>query len=366
MRILVVGLLLLPVLAGCLEDEPEEETGGEPMPTSPPPVDATNLTWPTGQGARDYIESYVMTHPFRYWGLPDNQFMEAARDDLAALLEGFGQDVTRQAYDGGENILAIQPGTTNPDQWVVLSAHYDTVAGTGLAVYGAWDDGAGTALLLEMAEKLVDWEFPFTIVYAFFDGEEKGLVGSREFVKLYDPSEQDEIDLVMNLNTDPPGLNWPCGQQPQGDFPVKIIHQMARVQSGDFPRFELLWDAVEHGLNATTVPNEVRDYSDGIPIATVQGQGVTGSSDHGSFGAVGVANVFLGGTPTTYATGSPSEGGTAALTYPLHTPIDTLQAMEARCITGTLAGGLDTIVKTMTHALLYLAETEIPERAAIE
>ncbi len=220
---------------------------------------------------------------------------------------------------------------------------------------------------MEMAKAMIDWEFPFTVVFAFFDGEEKGLVGSRNFVAAYDPSEQTEVDIIANLNTDPPGLNWPCGQMPLGHFPVKIIHEEVKVNDGAHPRYALLHAAVEHGLNASGAPMEVRDYTPGIPIATVNGVGLSGGSDHMSFGARGIANVFLGGTPTTYVGGSPSDTtGVAALTYPLHTPLDTLEAMEARCITGSLAGGLQTIADTMTHTLMYLAKSEIPERGAIE
>lgn len=363
----LTGLLVLTALAGCLDSGVEE-----PRPSDAHPVvlsDLGNLTLPSGQGARDLIESYVMTHPFRVQGPGTQEFMDAARDGLEAELVSYGQHVVRQEYDGGVNILAIQNGTTHPNRWVVLSAHYDTVGagGIGPTVYGAWDDGAGTALLMEMSRSLADQEFPFTVVYAFFDGEEKGLVGSRAFMAAHDPAEQTEVDIVANLNTDPPGLNWPCGQQPLGDFPVKVIHETGKVESGEHPRYALLHHAVEYGLEQAGVPDEVRDYTPGIPIATAGGQGLTGGSDHLSFGARGIANVFLGGTPTTYVGGSPSDNaGAAALTYPLHTPLDTLEAMEARCVTGSLAGGLEAIAHTMTHALVYLAQSEIPERGAVE
>ncbi len=378
--LLLTALLVLPAIAGCLSDGDSDLHSATGTDTPGELFDFLNATMPTGQGARDLIASYVMTHPFRLHGQATQTFMDAARDDLEAELKGYGQYVVRQEYttsstspvtpaDGGVNILAIQNGTTNPEQWVVLSAHYDTVGAGGLGptVYGAWDDGSGTALLMEMAKTMVDWKLPFTVVFAFFDGEEKGLVGSRHFMSVFDPSEQDEVDIVANLNTDPPGLNWPCGQMPLGHFPVKIIHQMPLVEDGAHPRYSLLFDAVEHGLNASGVPMEVRDYTPGIPIAYAAGTGVSGGSDHQSFGNKGVANVFLGGTPTTFVGGTSSDDAVAAaLTYPLHTPLDTLEAMEARCVTGSLAGGLQTIATTMSHAVMYLAKHEIPERGVIE
>ncbi len=366
LRPLLLALLLSStILAGCLSDGGEKKStdGGDEL--LPPPVfSLDNLTLPTGQGARDWIADYVMTHPFRVGGQFES-YMATARDSLVGLLEGFGHNVTRHDYDGGQNILAIQEGTTNPEDWVVLSAHYDTVGagGIGPTVYGAWDDGAGVGILLELAETMIDWEFPFTIVYAFFDGEEKGLVGSGKFVETYF---QDGIhDLVANINTDPPGLNWPCGD-PAGDFPVKIIHNMAKV--GDTAaepttRYQWLYHAVEHGLEAAGVPANTRDYTPGIPIAGVMNTGLTGTSDHARFDAVDVANVYLGGIPVTMVGNSPDDYYLAAMTYLLHTPLDTLEQMEARCVTGSLAGGLHTITTMFVHTLAYMAKNPAPEEA---
>ncbi|MDX1612405.1 MAG: M20/M25/M40 family metallo-hydrolase, partial [Candidatus Thermoplasmatota archaeon] len=275
-----------------------------------------------------------------------------------------GLEVQRQAYDTGVNILAIQEGTTNPERWIVLSAHYDTIAptadqpvGIGPTIYGAWDDGSGTATLMELAQTLGQGEFPFTVVYAFFDGEEKGLRGSAAFVeKMLDT---EGVELVANLNMDPPGLNWPCGDQ-AGPFPVKIIHEMEKVEAGELPRYAWLHQAVEHALAETGVPDEVRDYTAGIPVASTAVTGVTGTSDHASFGRLDIANVFIGGTPSTIVGGDPNDHLVAGMTYPLHTPLDTLEAMEARCLTGSLVEGLQTTVDIMAHALTWMAANPAP------
>ena len=353
--LLAVALVVPAFLPGCmLQSAPLLPGGGGGFSTS----SVTNGTWPDGDSARGYIRDYVMTHPFRFTGAPFQSFMDDARTDLEAELASFGLWVDGHAWtnglDSGVNVLAIQNGTTDPDEWVVLSAHYDTVVGVGATVYGAWDDGAGVATLLELARTLSDWEFPFTVVYAFFDGEEKGLLGSAAFV---DDHYGSSVDLVANLNTDPPGLNWPCGDL-AGAFPVKVIHEMGKVSAGTYDRYEWLYDAVEYGLDETGVPAGVRDYTDGIPIATVLGFGLAGTSDHASFGAVDVANVFLGGLPVA---GVPA-AGTMAMSYPLHTPLDTLQAMDARCATGAgdLADGLQAILDVYAHALWWMGDQGTP------
>jgi hypothetical protein len=363
---LALALLVLP-LAGCLSastalpDLPEGQT---------PPAAFGNGTWPDGASARGFIESYVMTHPFRVDSPQYASYMQDARDDLAALLGSMGGNysVVLDAYQGsspGVNILAIKNGTTHPHQWVVLSAHYDTVGtGVGTTVYGAWDDGAGVATLLELARAFADWEFPFTVAFAFFDGEEKGLVGSGAFVERI--VEDASVEVLANLNTDPPGLNWPCGDA-AGPFPVKAIHGEVDGMEPDQGRSAWLWQGVRHGLDASKVPEAVRDFSPGIPIATAAGTGLTGGSDHQSFGGAGIANVFLGGTPTTAVPpgSGPEQATAAALTYPLHTPLDTLQAMDARCASGgpgsSLAGGLQTILDTFAHSLSWLANNPVPK-----
>lgn len=315
--LLVSGL----ALAGCVSPAAEQGAGPAPAQT---PAEAAAFVPATGAGAVGFLDDYVMTHPFRLNAQPTSSFMASARDDLQAALEGFGLTVVRHEYGSGVNILAFQNGTTMPDEWIVLSAHYDTTEST---VYGAWDDGAGTAMLLELAKSGATRAFNHTVVYAFFDEEEQGLVGSAAFVEEY----QSQATFVANLNFDPPGLNWPC-KDPQGYLPVKIIFEDDKVEQ-DVPGYARLKDAVLAGLDAAQVPEEVRDYDSGIPIATLNGVGLKGGSDHQSFGKVDVPNVFLGSAPTSHF------GPAAGLTYLLHTPLDTVQQMELRC------GGADLLAQ---------------------
>lgn len=305
--LLVTGL----ALAGCVS-VPDAPVSPQDAPGA---VAATAAYLPTGEGAVGYLASYVMTHPFRLAASPDT--MEKARADLVTELEGFGLSVERHAYsDTGTNILAYKNGTKYADEWIVLSAHYDTTEST---VYGGWDDGAGTAMLLELAKSGATREFNHTIVYAFFDEEEQGLLGSAAFVADY----QERATFVANLNFDPPGLNWPCADA-QGPLPVKIIFDQEKTDA-DLPGYARLQAAVIAGLDAAGVPEEVRDFDNQIPIARVNGVGLGGTSDHESFNKVDVPNVFIGSAPTSFA------GPVAALTYLLHTPLDTQQQMEARC-----------------------------------
>jgi len=84
----------------------------------------------------------------------------------------------------GTNLVAITEGET--DEAVVLVAHHDTVEGSP----GADDNGAGVAVLLELADQLRDRRRRRTVILAAPDFEEIGLIGSRPLVRwlrsLYD------------------------------------------------------------------------------------------------------------------------------------------------------------------------------------
>lgn len=81
------------------------------------------------------------------------------------------------------DVLAIQPGTSDPDRFIIMSAHIDSRNSDPLDskgdAPGANDDGSGTAAVIEAARVLSQHKFPATIVYAVLSGEEQGLNGGK-------------------------------------------------------------------------------------------------------------------------------------------------------------------------------------------
>ena len=76
------------------------------------------------------------------------------------------------------NVIAIQPGTEFPDQYIIIASHYDHPDGPG-----ADDNASGTAGVLECARILSQHQFKRTILYIPFNGEERWMVGSYPFVQ---------------------------------------------------------------------------------------------------------------------------------------------------------------------------------------
>ena len=78
------------------------------------------------------------------------------------------------------DVIGKIPGTAQPDEWVVAGNHRDAW------VYGAVDPNSGTAAMLETVHGIGQllksgWKPKRTIVFASWDAEEEGLMGSTEW-----------------------------------------------------------------------------------------------------------------------------------------------------------------------------------------
>ncbi len=101
------------------------------------------------------------------------------------------------------NVIGVLRGRELPDEYVIVSAHYDHVgvgaAVGGDAIYnGADDDASGTTAVVLLAEALAKGPAPRrSIAFVCFSAEEKGLRGSRAFAAAPPfPLEQ----AVVNVN----------------------------------------------------------------------------------------------------------------------------------------------------------------------
>lgn len=100
-------------------------------------------------------------------------------------------------YSAGtsNNIIITKIGTTYPDTFLIVDAHYDTINGPGTN-----DNGSGTVLIMEMARLLANVPTKYSIKFIHFSGEEDGLVGSSYYVKNTVKPEKLDIKLVLNID----------------------------------------------------------------------------------------------------------------------------------------------------------------------
>src|SRR2546428_4143065 len=97
------------------------------------------------------------------------------------------------------DVIARLPGTTEADQWVIRGNHHDAW------VNGAQDPISGLVSELEEARALgalykQGWRPKRTIIYAAWDGEEPGLLGSTEWVEAH--ADELRAHAVAYLNSD--------------------------------------------------------------------------------------------------------------------------------------------------------------------
>lgn len=110
-------------------------------------------------------------------------------------MDELGPDV----LDAG-NVIAVQPGTEFPDEYVIISSHYDHGDGPG-----ADDNASGTAGVLECARILSQYSFKRSILYINFNAEESGRYGSLYLAQKY---AEENKDILGMFNLDMIGY-WP-------------------------------------------------------------------------------------------------------------------------------------------------------------
>lgn len=155
--------------------------------------------YPSGRIATAYIEAYFRTLGLAPWnGESYRQPFEAYRkerqkkgrytvhpDSIAVLKKEVHQRLPLT------NVMARIEGK-NPNEIVVMGAHYDHLGVDPLLdgdkIYnGADDNASGVSAVLQIARAFLESGVKpeRTIIFALWDGEEKGLLGSEHFVLTY-------------------------------------------------------------------------------------------------------------------------------------------------------------------------------------
>ncbi len=102
--------------------------------------------------------------------------------------------IRQREYEGrSNNVIAELPGKR--DEWIVLSAHYDTTA----LSHGSYDNMSGCVGILGVLEALKDKPLNYGLRLVFCGSEERGLLGSKAYTKDHE-AELPKIALNVNLD----------------------------------------------------------------------------------------------------------------------------------------------------------------------
>ena len=115
-----------------------------------------------------------------------------------AISSDWGQ---KPLYD----VIARIPGSQKPDEWIIRGNHRDAW------VFGAWDPLSGHVDMMAEAKAIgallkTGWRPKRTLVYASWDGEEPGLLGSTEWAETHAEELQHKAVLYLNSDTNSRGF----------------------------------------------------------------------------------------------------------------------------------------------------------------
>ncbi len=139
--------------------------------------------------------------------------VDLARDWIGAQFQSLGMDIETDSFTvpsgcGGprqaQNIRALLPGSKNPDEWIVIGAHYDSrqpAISNPANTPGAEDNASGCAGVIEMARLLSRFRPGRSVLFTCYSGEEQGLFGSAAQVNLLNQSgDLARVQRMLNMD----------------------------------------------------------------------------------------------------------------------------------------------------------------------
>lgn len=158
------------------------------------------------------------------------------------------------------NVIA-QTVEGDPDNCVMLGGHSDSVeAGPGIN-----DDGSGTISLLEVATQLTNFRVTNCVRFAWWGGEEEGLLGSNYYVQTLPADENRKIRLFMDYDM----MAGP-------NFAHQIYNGTNAVNPKGSEQLRDLYVDFYHsqGLNCTFIPFDGRSDYDAFIKGGIPGGGI--------------------------------------------------------------------------------------------
>ena len=205
------------------------------------------------------------------WAGQGNAAYEDAAQYLIKELEGFGLDVIAHRFEytslntgqqnvESYNVCGYRYGELNPDKWMVFGAHFDIappingglisphLPGVGRTYgtrVGAYDNTAGTSMVLTVAEAMSGYSTRNTMVFCLWSGEEGGKRGRDYWTEEYVLEDNPNVEVTNYVNLDMAGVNWPggggapCGGNHGGGEPN--CDPDPQIDPDGYPKDEEVW-----------------------------------------------------------------------------------------------------------------------------
>jgi N-acetylated-alpha-linked acidic dipeptidase len=187
------------------------------------------------------------------------------------------------------DVIATMKGSEEPDVWIIRGNHYDGW------VNGAEDPISGQSALLEEARAFGElakqgWRPKRTLIYAAWDGEEPGLLGSTEWVETHADELNQHAALYVNSDENGRGFLGAGGshelEQLVNDVAKEITDPETQVSVWQRQRAEMLM----HGGRRGGTPSRDLLKRDTLPLGAIgSGSDFAPFLDH-----LGIASLDIG------------------------------------------------------------------------
>lgn len=192
--------------------------------------------------------------------------LEVHPDSIAKLKQEVHQKLSMR------NVLGMIPGK-NTKEYVIVGAHFDHLgidpALDGDQIYnGADDNASGVSAVLQIARAfLASGQQPErNVIFAFWDGEEKGLLGSKYFVQ-----------------------TCPFLSQIKGYLNFDMIGRNNKPQQ---PKQDVYFYTAAHSVFGDWLKEDIRKYGLQLEPDYRAWENPIGGSDNGSFAKVGIPIIW--------------------------------------------------------------------------
>jgi N-acetylated-alpha-linked acidic dipeptidase len=177
------------------------------------------------------------------------------------------------------DVIGRVRGSQFPDEWVVAGNHRDAW------VYGAVDPNSGTTAMLESVHGVGEllksgWKPKRTMIFASWDGEEEGLMGSTEWAEQHE-SELANAPAYFNVDVAVSGPKFGASAVPSlKQFLRDIAKAVPSAKGGTV--YEA-WQKVDQpGASSTQSPTEAIGDTRRLPAASAKGDVPVGDLGSGS------------------------------------------------------------------------------------
>ncbi len=127
--------------------------------------------------------SYTIASRYTNSGTP----ISKATQYVYEFMQGLGLTVSYHNWSlsgySNRNVIGELPGSTLPNEIVLITAHLDDMP-SGSSAPGADDNASGSVGVMMCAQLLSQQQFRRTVRFAFFTGEEQGILGSNAYSDL--------------------------------------------------------------------------------------------------------------------------------------------------------------------------------------